>query len=110
MVVFGEQKEGNIKLQLEMFYAHRDPSARPSSLLTHTFLAMRDCGGGTRPPPLHVFRPTEGPASYPPSQGWSLQPPCPQCRGRPNTTPRARGEPGNEQKPGLADQTLVKGC
>lgn len=86
------------------------PSSLPSSLLTHTFLAMRDCGGGTRLRPLHVFRPTEGPASCPPPQGWSLQPPRPTVWGRPNTTPRTRGEPGNEEKLGLADQTLVKGC
>lgn len=76
-MAFGEQKEGSIKLQLEMFYAHRDPAARPSSSLTHTFLAMPDCGGRARPRPLHVFRPREGPALYPPLQGWSLQPPPP---------------------------------
>lgn len=94
MVVFGERKEGNIKLQLEMFYAHRDPAARPSSLLTHPFPAMRDCGGGTRPRPLHAFRPPEGPASYPPPQGCSLQPPRPTVWGEaqhhPSHSRRAR--------------------
>lgn len=68
------------------------PSSSPSSLLTHTFLAMRDCGGGTRLRPLHVFRPTEGPALCPPPQGWSLQPPAPHSVGGGPTPPLALGE------------------
>lgn len=86
MVVFGERKEGNIKLQLEMFYAHRDPAARPSSLLTHPFPAMRDCGGGTRPQPLHAFRVLSSAARL------LLAAPTPNSVGGGPTPPLALGE------------------
>ena len=85
-MVFGERKEGNIKLQLEMFYAHRDPAARPSSLLTHPFPAMRDCGGGTRPQPLHAFRVLSSAARL------LLAAPTPNSVGGGPTPPLALGE------------------